>query len=223
MTTSEKATVMVVDDHPVFRRGLRGLLEDAPWVGRVVEAGSAEEAVRTAVVEQVDVVAMDLVLPHGSGLEATTAICRARPRTAVLILTMSKDRALPAQLLAAGARGYLLKEVDGDLIVDALHAVGRGALVLGPDVGLPGLPGGTSPNAEPSLLDTLTPREQELLAELSSGRTNAQIGRRLRLSEKTVRNLLSAVYAKIGVTDRTQAAIVAHDAGLRPRGSEGRV
>lgn len=211
----EKLTIMIVDDHPVFRRGLRSALEDAAWVGTVVEAASVEDAVRTAVLEHVDVVAMDLALPDGSGLDATARICRARPEVAVLILTMTNDLTLTRPLLSAGARGYLLKEVDGEVVTDALHAISQGMLVLGPHVSPTAVTvqhGG--PTRPTSAVDNLTPRERAILAELAAGQTNAQIGRRLNLSEKTVRNQLSSIYMKLQVADRTQAALYARESGL---------
>ena len=207
-------TVLIVDDHPVYRRGLRAVLEDAEWVGRVVEAAGVEESLRLAVLEQADVVAMDLALPDGSGLDATARITRARPDAAVLILTMTNDPAIAEALIPAGARGYLLKDSDGEVIADALRAVSTGMLVLGPHLRSGRITVDAPGHRRITQLDTLSAREREILTELARGRTNLQIGRRLGLSEKTVRNRLSAIYAKLQVTDRTQAALRAHDCGL---------
>jgi len=208
--------VLIVDDHPVFRRGLRSVLEDTAWVDEIVEAASVEEAVRVAVTGKVDVVAMDLVLPDGSGLEATARITRARPGLPVLVLTMHNDPGLTGPLLAAGARGYLVKETDSDLIVDALHAISRGATLFGPHLDPATVTVGVVEPRRASLLERLSPREREILIQLAAGRTNAQIGRQLGLSEKTIRNQLSALYLKLGVSDRTQAALRAREAGLKP-------
>ena len=213
--TSKGLVVLIVDDHPVFRRGRRSVLEDTPWVAGIVEAAGVEEAVRAAVTGQVDVVAMDLVLPDGNGLEATARILRARPGMPVLILTMHNHPGLTGPLLAAGARGYLVKETDSDLIVDALHALSQGATLLGPHLNSASVIGGVEPR-RPRLLEGLSPRERAILTELAAGRTNPQIGRSLGLSEKTVRNQLSALYVKLGVSDRTQAALRAREAGLKP-------
>lgn len=202
--------VLVVDDHPVLRRGVRALLDGEEGIGRVDEAGTAEEAVRAVVTSQVDVVVMDLGLPDASGVEATARVLRARPRVAVLVLTVEAGEAAVAACLSAGARGYVLKDDDPEALLDAVRAVHRGALVLGPGVLLPGSTGAGAV----SPLDGLSPREREVLAELACGRSTVQIGRRLGVSEKTVRNTLSRVFAALGVADRTQAALLAREHGL---------
>lgn len=209
-------TVLIVDDHPVFRRGLRSVLEDAEGVGAIVEASTVEEAVRMAVAEHVDVVALDLTLPDGSGLDATIRLRRARPGLPILILTMHDDPSLVGPLLAAGARGYMVKETDGDLIVEALRTITRGATVLGPHLDPATVTVRSTDTHAPSAVDRLTPRERDILAELAAGQTNAQIGRRLGLSEKTIRNHLTALYLKLGVNDRTQAALQGRGLGLAP-------
>lgn len=208
---SDALTVLVVDDHPIFRRGLRAILERAPWVGRVLETAGAREATRLAVTEDVDVVVMDLALPDGTGLQATEQILRTRPSIRILALTLTNDPTTVEKLLTAGARGYVLKDNDPETVLDAVHAVARGALVLAPGVDVRPL---TSSQLTSSPLDQLSPREREVLRELATGGTNAQIARRLGLAEKSVRNYLSAVFTKLQVSDRTQAALFARDAGL---------
>lgn len=207
--------VLIVDDHPVVRRGLRTMLDSEPWVAQVLEAASCAEAISVAAHQQVTVVAMDIALPDGDGVRATAQILLHRPRTAVLMLTMANDDDLVARALRAGARGYLLKDTDPDVVVDALRTVAGGGLVLGPGIRLAALAGrGQPPAALPPPFDQLTPRERELLRHLSAGEGNTQIAERFGLSAKTIRNQLSAVFAKLGVGDRVQAALLARDAGL---------
>ncbi|WP_326550362.1 response regulator transcription factor [Micromonospora sp. NBC_01813] len=213
----DQARVLIVDDHPVVRRGLRTMLDGEPWVAQVLEAASCAEAVAAVAHQQVTVVAMDIALPDGDGVRATAQILRHRPTIAVLMLTMADDDELVARALQAGARGYLLKDTDPDVVVDALRTVAGGGLVLGPGIRLPAAtpPAGRAlPAALPPPFDQLTPREQEILRHLAVGEGNAEIARRFGLSAKTVRNQVSAVFAKLGVSDRVQAALLARDAGI---------
>jgi two-component system, NarL family, nitrate/nitrite response regulator NarL len=213
--------VLITDDHPVVRRGLRLMLEAEPWVERVVEASTVAEAVRAAVDAQVDVVAMDVMLPDGDGVDATRRILGIRPEVKVLMLTMTGDEDVVARALRAGARGFIVKDTDPDALVDALRLVAAGGVVLGPTVDLPrlGVPatarGWSRPLPPP--LDRLTPREVDIVSLLAAGRTNADIGRQLGLNEKTVRNYLSGAFAKLGIGNRTEAALLAREAGLASR------
>lgn len=205
--------VLIVDDHPVVRRGLRTMLEGERWVDEVVEAATVAEAVRAAVSRQVHVVAMDVALPDGDGIEATRRILQSRPEVRILVLTMTNDPDLVTRALRAGARGYVLKDTDPDLVVDALRTVAGDGVVLGPGIGPAVLvPGGATGPSPP--FDQLTPREREILVRLAAGDSNARIARHLGLSEKTVRNQLSLMFAKLGVADRVQAALLARDAGI---------
>ncbi|WFE25988.1 response regulator transcription factor [Solwaraspora sp. WMMD791] len=219
------ARVLIVDDHPVVRRGLRAMLDGEPWVAQVLEAASCADALATVAHEQVTVVAMDIALPDGDGVQAAARILRHRPGTAVLMLTMADDDALVARALQIGARGYLLKDTDPDVVVDALRTVAAGGLVLGPGVRLAGLadPAGRSAASAtrlPPPLDQLTAREREILRHIAAGEGNAQIARRFGVSDKTVRNQVSTVFAKLGVSDRVQAALLARDAGMAPPGRQ---
>ncbi|MFK3980691.1 response regulator [Micromonospora sp. NPDC050397] len=211
----ERVRVLIVDDHPVVRRGLRTMLEDEPWVERVVEAATCAEAVGLAVTEQVGVVAMDVALPDGDGVEATARIVRSRPEAYVLMLTMADDEEVVSRSLRAGARGYVLKDTDPDTVVDALRTVAGGGLVLGPRIGPAVLTTlQRQPVELPAPFDQLTPRERDILRYLAAGEPNARIARRFGLSEKTIRNQVSALFAKLGVADRVQAALLARDAGI---------
>jgi DNA-binding NarL/FixJ family response regulator len=210
--------VLVVDDHPVFRRGVRVLLEGQDWVGEVIEASTVAEALREVVTRAVDVVVLDLALPDGNGVEATSRILRVNPSAAVLILTMTNDDALLARAMHAGARGYLTKDTAPDTVIDALRAVSSGAVVLGPQIDPTKLiDTRDEPEELPAPLNQLSLREREILAHLASGQTNAQIADDLRLSEKTIRNQLSVIFGKLGVADRVQAALIGQAAKLAPR------
>jgi two-component system, NarL family, nitrate/nitrite response regulator NarL len=207
--------ILIVDDHPVVRRGLRSMLEAEDWVDEVAEAETVAQAVTEAVTGRVDVVAMDIGLPDGDGVEATRKILQARPQVKILVVTMVDDEDAVSRALRAGARGYMLKGTDPDTLVDALCTVAGGGLVLGPDVGpslLAALQGSKSELPPP--LDKLTPRERDILTRLAAGESNVQIARRLGLSDKTVRNQLSVVFTKLGVAGRVQAALLARDAGM---------
>ncbi len=193
------------------------MLESEPWVAEVAEAATVAEAIREAVSRRVHVIAMDLALPDGDGIEATRRIVQAHPDVKILMLTMTNDENVAARALRAGARGYVLKDTDPDAVVDALRTVAGDGVVLGPGIG-PALLTSRHPGiAElPPPFDRLTPREREILARLASGDSNARIARHLGLSEKTVRNQLSVVFSKLGVGDRVQAALLARDAGISP-------
>jgi DNA-binding NarL/FixJ family response regulator len=207
--------ILVVDDHPVVRRGLRTLLDGEAWVEEVLEAATVAEALRAVVTRAVHVVAMDVSLPDGDGVDAVGRIMAARPDVKVLMLTMSDDAEIVARALRAGARGYLVKETDPDTIVEALHTVAVGGVVLGPRIGPSVLSTLRQAPAElPAPFDRLTARERDILVRLASGESNARIARQLGVSEKTVRNQLSSVFAKLEVADRVQAALLARDAGF---------
>ncbi|WP_433788702.1 response regulator [Actinoplanes sp. CA-252034] len=208
--------VLVVDDHPVVRRGLRAMLEGESWVAAVTEAATVAEAVRAVAVHPVHVVAMDVGLPDGDGIDAAGRILRAAPGTRILILTMDDDESVVQRALRAGAHGFLLKDTDPQVVVDSLRTVAAGGVVLGPRTAgalLTGLR--TSPARVPAPFDRLSEREREVVIRLTAGDSNGQIARRLGLSEKTVRNQLSGIFAKLGMTDRVRVALSARDAGLR--------
>ncbi|WP_329111173.1 response regulator transcription factor [Micromonospora sp. NBC_01699] len=212
---SERVRVLIVDDHPVVRRGLRTMLEGEPWVDGVVEAASCAEAVVAAATEGIGVVAMDVALPDGDGVDATARIVHSRPEVHVLMLTMADDEDVVNRALRAGARGYVLKDTDPDTILHALRTVAGGGLVLGPRIGPQVLTTlRRQPVELPAPFDQLTPRERDILRYLAAGEGNARIARRFGLSEKTIRNQVSAVLGKLGVADRVQAALLARDLGI---------
>jgi two-component system nitrate/nitrite response regulator NarL len=211
----DRQRVLIVDDHPVVRRGLRAMLEGEPWVDEVLDAATVEEAVRVAVQSRPDVVAMDVILPDGDGVEATRQIVQRCPGTNVLMMTFQGDEHWVARALRAGARGYVLKDTEPDTVIDALRTVAGGGLALGPRLG-PGVLTALerAPSPLPPPFDGLTSRERAILAGLVRGEGNAAIARRLGLSEKTVRNYLSVVFEKLSVSSRVQAALRAREAGI---------
>jgi DNA-binding NarL/FixJ family response regulator len=194
--------VLVVDDHPIFRDGLRAALrsDDVTVVG---EAATADEAVAACSDVRPDVVVMDLQLP-GGGVEATARILAASPGVRVLVLTMSGDRAAVNAAVRAGARGYLVKGADRDELLGAIRAVASGEAVFGAGVAQVVLDSMAAHPAAP--FPQLTAREREVLALVAEGLTNAAIARRLFVTPKTARNHVSNVLAKLGVTSRDAAA-----------------
>ena len=192
--------VLVVDDHPMFREGLRGLLATVPDVEVLDAVGDGDEAVRRALELTPDVVLMDLNLPGTPGLEAIRRIARQPDPPAVLVLTMVDDDDSVTAALQVGARGYLLKGAVQEEILAAIRAVAGGGAVFGAGAAERVLAGRQRYNAQ------LTDREAEVLALVAAGRSNAEIAAELGLSLKTVQNHVSRVLAKLQVRDRTQAA-----------------
>lgn len=207
--------VAVVDDHPMFREGLVSLLEALDDTTVVGQAADGEHALAVVAETNPDVVLMDLHMPLLNGVEATRRITAEHPAVAVLVLTMLVDDESLFAALRAGARGYLLKESSREDIRRALEGVASGQAVLDPQVAARVL-GSVSPATgapDPSAFPQLTQREREILDLLARGLTNPAIAERLYLSEKTVRNHVSNVFAKIHVTDRAGAVARARDKG----------
>lgn len=208
----EPIRVVCVDDHPLFRAGVRTLLAttaDIEFVGEVSTVADAPEQVSAA---EPDVVLMDLRLPDGSGIDATRTILARRPGTAVLVLTMHDDDRLVSDALRAGARGYLLKDSKPADLLRAIYAVAAGQAVLGAGVAPARL--AAVPARGDGILARLTPREVDVLALLADGATNAAIAEALHLSTKTVANAVSTILAKLAARDRAHAVAIARDAGL---------
>jgi DNA-binding NarL/FixJ family response regulator len=194
--------VLVVDDHPLFREGLAGLLvtvEDIEVAGSV---GDGESAVRRATELEPDVVLMDLNLPGMPGLEATRRIVAGPSSAAVLVLTMVDDDDSVTAALQVGARGYVLKGAGQEEVLAAIRTVAAGGAVFGPGVASRILAGG---RVQPGW--NLTDREAEVLALIADGRSNPEIARQLEVSLKTVQNHVSKVLTKMQVRDRTQAVL----------------
>lgn len=208
--------VVVADDHPMYRYGVRAVLAAAPEVEVVGEAGTGQELLALVDRETPDVVLTDLAMPDLDGAAATAALLRKHPELPVLVLTMHDDDDSVWRALRAGARGYLLKGADRAQLVHAVLAVAGGEAVYGASIArrivAPYTGGEPRPAAVP--FPQLTTREREVLELLATGRRNSEIARRLDLSEKTVRNHVSTVLLKLQVPDRTAAAVRARDAGL---------
>ena len=209
--------VVVADDHPVFRDGLHMTLDDEPDIEVVAAVADGDAAVAATAKGTADVVLMDLRMPGVGGIEATARIAADNPATSVIVLTMSDDDDSVFAALRAGARGYLLKEADADDILRAVRAVASGEAVFGPRIAdrviaffsTAGLRG-----AAATPFPQLTDREREVLDLVARGCDNPTIARRLFLSEKTVRNHVSACLTKLQVASRAEAVAAARDAGL---------
>ncbi len=207
--------ILIADDHPVVRGGLRALVQTLDGLEVVGEAADGEAAVREAILLRPDVVLMDVRMPGLDGVEATRRIRESVPEVAVLILTMYDDDATVFTAMRAGARGYLLKGAEQDDIVAAVRAVVAGQAVFGPGVASRVLGYFEHPpTADPDRFPGLTEREREVLGLLASGRRTAEIGRQLSLSPKTVSNHLTSIFAKLEVADRTAAILKARQGGL---------
>jgi DNA-binding NarL/FixJ family response regulator len=208
--------VLIVDDHPVFRDGLSGLLATLPDVQIVGSVGSADEALDTMDPGAPDVVLMDLNLPGTSGVEATRQVLRAAPATAVLVITMVDDDDSVLAALQAGARGYVLKGATADEISAAIRTVAAGGAVFGASIASRLAAGPVAQTPGAPIGEALTPREAEVLGLLAEGLSNKQIARDLGLSLKTVQNHVSRILDKLQAADRTQAALRAR--GITPPG-----
>jgi len=213
--TTEKTRVLLCDDHEVVREGLRVLIARQEGMSVVGEAGTVAEAIDAAARSKPDVVIMDVRLPDGSGVEACRAIREARPETKVIMLTSyADDDALFASIIA-GASGYLLKQTRGQAVVDAITAVAAGRSLLDPDVTGKVLERIRQSRDEDPALASLTEQERKVLAGLAEGHTNREISEKLYLSEKTVKNYVSRILDKLGLSRRAEAA--AFVAKHRPR------
>jgi DNA-binding NarL/FixJ family response regulator len=212
---SEPTTVVIADDHPMIRQGLRLSLGDAPGIQVVGEATTGQQAVDMAESLQPDVLIMDINMPELNGIDATRALTHSSPHVKVLVLTMFDDDASVFQAMRAGARGYLLKGAGEQEIERAVRDVASGEAIFGPAVAQRVLDylTGTTPRQQAAFPE-LSDREREVLSLLAEGRSNPDIARRLFLSPKTVRNHVSNVFTKLQVADRAQAIIKARDAGL---------
>ena len=203
--------VILVDDHEVVRLGLRTLLEELSWVMVVAEAGSAEEALLAVDRYRPDVVVLDIRMPGESGLIASQQITRRWPETKVIFLTSYADDDLIVRAIQAGASGYVLKQVGNRKLIDALDAVRRGDALLDPVVTrrLINRVRQSETELQATAFKDLSAREMEVLAQVAQGKSNGEIAMELSLSAKTVRNHVSAILAKLHLSNRIEAATYA--------------
>ena len=204
----ETLRVMLVDDHEVVRQGLRALLEAEGDIEVVTEADSEQSAVSLASAHRPDVVVMDVRMPGGSGVEACRAIRDAQPETQVIMLTSFSDDEALFNSIMAGAAGFVLKQIRGRDLVDAIRKVGAGKSLLDPDVTkrvLERLRKAKFDDQDPKLA-RLSPQEQRILDLIGEGLTNREIAERIHLSDKTVKNYVSTILQKLEVARRAEAA-----------------
>lgn len=213
----DSLTLLIVDDHPMFRKGMRALLESIPEFEVIGEAATGQEAVETAISLQPDVVLMDLQMPNGTGLAATRELRKISPNVRVLVVTLFEDDESIFTALQAGAHGYILKDADEEEMIQAIKSVGNGQAIFGPTVAsrLMDYFSTSKTQLPQELFPDLTDREREVLTLISRGESNATIAEKLTISVKTVRNHVSKIFNKLQVVDRAQAAVRAREAGLR--------
>ncbi|GAA3282014.1 response regulator transcription factor [Dactylosporangium vinaceum] len=199
----EPIRVLVVDDHPVVRQGLRTFLDVQDDIEVVGEASDSTSCVAEAARTDPDVILLDLRMPGGDGVQALHALTAAAARARVLVITSFTEPAAVLPAVRAGAAGYVYKDVDPPALAAAIRAVHAGHVLLNPEVAR------LLTEAGPADGVRLTAREREVLAEVARGRSNREIARALNLAEKTVKTHVSAILTKLGVQDRTQAALYA--------------
>lgn len=214
---AEPIRIVIADDHVLVRQGIRAFIETHADLTIVGEAGDAASAVAVCASEKPDVALVDLVMP-GGGIAATRDIRAASPDTKVVLITSFEDAQQILAAVQAGALSCLLKDVDADGLADALRKAARGEAVLHPRVAghlVDALRRGVEPGAQ--ALETLSAREREVLTLMAEGMSNMQIATHLGIGEKTVKTHVSNVLAKLGVVDRTQAAVYAWKSGMKKR------
>ena len=203
-----RITVLIADDHPVVRQGLQVLLSVQDDIEVVGEAADGGQAVALAAELDPDVILLDLKLPVMDGIAVLRELRDSARGARALVLTSAPDRSLVSLAVQAGAAGFLYKDVDPDALVRAIRSVHDGHTLLAPDAAGSLLRSGAAAPAVQGI-GALTAREREVLAQIADGRSNREIARLLRVSEKTVKTHVSSVLAKLGVADRTQAALLA--------------
>jgi DNA-binding NarL/FixJ family response regulator len=211
--TENPVRVFLLDDHEVVRRGVRDLLDDEPDITVVGEAGNAAQALVRVPALRPQVAVLDVRLPDGDGVSVCRALRSRMPELACLMLTSFDDEDALLDSIMAGASGYVLKQIQGSDLISAVRTVAQGKSLLDPSATARLMArlraGAPEPQPAPDPLPGLTGREREILALVGEGLTNRQIGARLYLAEKTVKNHISRLLAKLGVERRIQAAVIA--------------
>ena len=218
----EKIRVLIADDHPVFRFGLRALLNAMPDTEVVGEVTSGEEVLALAPSLRPDVILMDINMPGVNGIEATRRIRETNPEIRILMVTMLEDDSVFAAM-RAGARGYMVKGAEPAEVLRAIRAIADGEAIFSPGIAErlihyfatpPAVVGDQAPSSADPIFPDLTEREHHVLGLIAQGLTNSAIAERLVLSPKTVRNYITEIFSKLQVADRAQAIIRARNAGL---------
>ena len=214
----DNITLLIADDEPAFRSGLRALLKSVDNLTLVGEAATGVEAISLAASLQPDVILMDINMPGVNGVEATRRILNTSPHIGVLILTMYDDDDSVFAAMRAGARGYLLKGTLKAEILRAILAVNSGEVIFGAVIAqrVTRYFMGLKPVAPADVFPQLTDREREILGLIAQGHNNTEIAERLSLRDKTVRNNITNIFSKLQVADRAQAIVRARDAGMKP-------
>jgi DNA-binding NarL/FixJ family response regulator len=208
--------VLIADDHPLFRDGLRALLNSIPQTELVGEAADGEEVLNQAAALQPDVILMDIQMPGLNGVDATKQILRANPDIGIVVLTMFEDDDSVFAAMRAGARGYILKGADQTEVLRAIGAAVRGEALFGAPIAkrLRRFFSAPRPSLPAQAFPELTEREREVLDLIAQGYSNREIAERFVLSPRTVRNHISSIFSKLQVTDRGRAIVLAREAGL---------
>lgn len=211
----DKLSILIVDDHTLFRRGMRKMVEAEADMDVVGEAASGREALEQARALMPDIVLMDIQMPDMDGVQAARTLHREMPHVGIVFVTMYDDDEFVFQGLQAGGRGYVLKDADPETMLRAIRAVAHGESLLGPGIAhkvmrqFSALPGKEAP-----LVDELTPRELEVLKLIAEGLCNKDIAQELSISEKTVKNHINNIFSKLHLLDRSQAMLYAIRKGL---------
>ena len=212
----DKISILIADDEPTFRSGLRALLKSSIELALIGDAATGSEVIRLAADLQPDIILMDINMPGINGIEATRRILNTSPHIGILILTMFEDDDSVFTAMRAGARGYLLKGTLKAEILRGIQTVSAGGVVFGAAIAQRMMRyfAGIKPVEPSNLFPELTDREREILGLIAQGRNNAEIAQRLTLSGKTIRNHITNIFSKLQVADRSQAIVRARDAGL---------
>ncbi|HEV2235112.1 MAG TPA: response regulator transcription factor, partial [Ktedonobacterales bacterium] len=207
--SNEPLRVLIADDHPLFRNGMRALLAADPETEVAGEATTGDEAITLAATLQPDVILMDIRMPGVSGIEATRQILHTSPHIRILVVTMFEDDHSVFTAMRAGARGYVLKGARPEEMLRAIQAVGSGEAIFSPAIATRMLDffGGLQMAAFSHVLPELTDREREILGLIAQGQSNAAIAKQLVLSPKTISNYVSNIFSKLQVADRAQAML----------------
>ena len=213
----EALRILIADDHPLFRHGIREFLSLTPEMQVIGEATSGEQAITQAEALQPDVILIDVNMPGVNGIEATRRILHDYPHIRILVVTMFEDDGTVFAAMRAGARGYILKDAEKENILRAIQAVANGEAIFSPTIAtrLIDFFATQASTLPKEIFPSLTDREREILQLIARGRANADIARELSLSPKTIYNYVSNIFSKLQVADRAQAIIRAREAGLK--------